>query len=292
MRWKIKELLEVSADYLKDKGIESPRLTAELLLSHALGLDRISLYLRFDQPLTHPELSRYRSLIARRIRHEPLQYITGIKEFWSLEFAVDQRALIPRPETETLVEKSVAILKERAERHSNAPMVLDMCTGCGAIAVAIAMEIPEACLWATDISEEALELAQLNAKKHGVSHRIVFKKGDLWAALDYTLPKFDLIVSNPPYVPSEEFETLPQEIKDYEPRIALDGGPKGTEILTRIFKEAPEYIIPGGWIIVELDPRQVDSIMRFIKETRRYGQVRLEKDYTGTNRFIIAGVLN
>ena len=293
MRWKIKELLEVSTKYLKDKGIESPRLTAELLLSHALGLDRISLYLRFDQPLTDPELSSYRGLITRRIRREPLQYITGIKEFWSLEFAVDPRGLIPRPETEALVEKAVAILKEKRKMDSREPLVLDMCTGCGAIAVAISKEIPEARIWATDVSKEVLKLARLNAERHGVTPRIEFRQGDLWEALPTPpLPKFDLIVSNPPYVPTEEFEALPPEVRDYEPRLALDGGTGGTRILTRILKAAPDYMSPGGWIMVELDPRQVDNMVRLAEETGRYGEVRPEKDFSGRNRFITARGLN
>jgi release factor glutamine methyltransferase len=285
--WHIKDLLRVSSDYLKDKGIENPRLNAEVLLAHQLHVERVELYLNFDQPLTETELSAYRSLIKRRIHHEPLQYITGTQEFWSLSFAVDRRVLIPRPETEIIVEQ--AILVEKTSKLEDPPIkILDLGTGCGAIAISLAKEIPCASVRATDISEEALGVARLNALKHGLPDRIRFCRGDLWEPLVKGVDKFDMIVSNPPYVSPAEYDHLSPEIRNYEPRQALDGREEGMFYLERIIHGAHDFLNPGGWIILEMAPRQTQKALDIIARTGKYRQETRIKDYGRAYRVVMA----
>ena len=243
--WTIKELLKVTTDYLKKKEIESPRLTAEVLLAHLLNVDRVNLYLNLDQPLSEKEISGYRSLIKRRLQRDPLQYITGIQEFWSLDFMVNPEVLIPRPETELLVELTIERVKVVSGSKNNPLKILDLGTGCGVLAVCLAKEIQQAQVWATDISAGALKMARLNAEKHGVLERIEFRQGDLWDPLNQGIT-FDVIVSNPPYIASEEYNDLPPEVRDYEPRLALDGLENGMSYIERIINGGPPFMNPGG----------------------------------------------
>ncbi len=286
--WTIKGLLKVSCDYLKKKQIDSPRLTAEVLLAHQLGFDRVNLYLNLDQPLTEKEVSGYRALIRRRLQCEPLQYITGIQEFWSLNFVVDPRVLIPRPETELLVEHSLRLLKPAAESDNQEPKILDLGTGCGIVAVSLAKEVPNARIWATDKSQGALELARLNAQRHGVSDRIQFIEGDLWEPLMNLGIPFDIILSNPPYVASEAYEDLPPEVHDYEPRSALDGGDGGMYYIERILAKAPDYMEPKAWIIVEMAPDQTDKALGLVEQIEGYGEKIRIRDYSRLYRIVMA----
>lgn len=285
--WQIKDLLKVSSDYLKDKGIENPRLNAEVLLAHQLHVERVGLYLNFDQPLTGTELSAYRSLIKRRIDHEPLQYITGTQEFWSLSFSVDRRVLIPRPETEIIVEQAVMLAKDFKEKDQPFK-ILDLGTGCGAIAIVLAKEIPDARVWATDISDEALGVARRNALKHGVSDRVSFSQGDLWEPLLGGADLFDMIVSNPPYVSSGEYNDLPPEVRDYEPRHALDGREQGLYYLERIIRGAHDFMTLGGWLILEMAPWQTQKALDILAQTGRYRQETRIKDYSRRYRVVTA----
>ncbi|MBW2615324.1 MAG: peptide chain release factor N(5)-glutamine methyltransferase [Deltaproteobacteria bacterium] len=286
--WTIKSLLGVSTDYLKKKQIDSPRLTAEILLAHQLKSDRVNLYLNLDQPLTEKEVSGYRALIRRRLGREPLQYITGIQEFWSVDFMVDARALIPRPETELLVEQAVRLLKPAAESENQEPKILDLGTGCGTLAVSLAKEVPNGQIWATDKSQDALELARLNAERHGVSDRIEFKEGDLWEPLMNLGIKFDIILSNPPYVASEEYNDLPPEVRDYEPRSALDGGDGGTYYIERIITEAPDFMKPKAWIILEMAPDQTEKALHLLEKTEGYADSARIRDYSRLYRIVMA----
>jgi len=289
--WQIRDLLKVSSDYLKEKGIENARLNAEVLLAHQLQMERVGLYLNFDRPLTQAELSAYRSLIKRRIDHEPLQYITGTQEFWSLSLDVDRRVLIPRSETEMIVEQAVRLADGLTV--GNEPIkILDLGTGCGAIAIALATELPHARLWATDISEDALAVARRNARIHGVLERISFWEGDLWDALKDGPNRFDMIVSNPPYVSTEEYDALPPDVRDYEPRGALDGRHGGMYFIEKIVEGARDALNPGGWIILEMSPWQTQKALDIMARTGDYRQEARVKDYSRRYRVVLAQFSN
>ena len=285
-RWAIKELLEVTAAYLKEKEIESPRLCAEILLAHLLKTTRLELYLHFEKPLNEGEIVAFRELIRRRLNREPIQHITGSQEFWSMDFAVDPRVLIPRPETEVLVEQAVSLYKGGELPGGEHPKVLDLGTGCGALAIAVAREIPGASIWASDISEDALAVARVNARRHGTADRIRFSRGDLFE-FDRTLcASFDLILSNPPYVSAGEFGSLPPEVRDFEPREALDGGEGGLDCIRTIIRQAPDNLNASGWLILEMDPRQMPEALELISGDDRYGQAERITDYSRRDRVV------
>jgi len=284
--WTIKELLKVTTDYLKEKQIDSPRLTAEVLLSHLLTFNRVNLYLNLDQPLNESEISGYRELIRRRLRREPLQYITGIQEFWSMDFIVDPEVLIPRPETELLVEQTIERLDASAVQADHLIRILDLGTGCGALAVTLAKEVKRSQILATDISPGAIEIARLNAEKHGVSDKIEFMQGDLWQPLAGNNITFDLIVSNPPYVSTEEYEDLPPEVRSYEPRLALDGREGGIYHIRRIIEGSPAFLNPGGWLLLEMAPDQTDRALEMIGSMGAFEKKTRIKDYSHRYRVV------
>lgn len=284
--WTIKELLNVTAEYLKGRQIDSARLTAEILLAQQLHVDRVKLYLDLDRPLTEGEVSGYRELIRRRASHEPVQYITGQQEFWSLPFHVDPRVLIPRPESELLVEEAIHKARMHKEETGLEPRILDMGTGSGVLAVCLAKELPEARIWASDIQVGILDVAYLNAKNHHVDDRIVFLRGDLWEPLEKLHMEWDIIVSNPPYVAAEEYETLPPEVRDYEPRKSLDGGAGGMHYIERIIAGARNRLTPGGWLLLEMDPRQTGEALR-IMHSKGYTQCDRVKDHSRRYRMVV-----
>jgi len=286
--WIVRDLLHVTAEYLEKKGIDSPRLTAEILLAHKLNVDRVTLYLNFDQPLTENELTGYRTLIKRRLQREPVQYIIGIQEFWSLEFVVTPQVLIPRHETELLVEQAIERLKAFPAVENHTPRILDLGTGCGAIAISLAKEVQQTKIWATDISAGALKLASLNAEKHGVTDKIRFIQGNLWEPLLDQGVTFDIILSNPPYIASEEFKGLSPEVRDYEPRLALDGREDGMTYIQTIILEAPAFMNPGGWIMLEMAPGQTEKALELIGEIKEYGEKTRIKDYSRLYRVVMA----
>lgn len=286
--WAIKNLLKVTTDYLKEKQIENPRLTAEVLLAHQLNIDRMSLYINFDQPLNESELSGYRLLIKRRLQREPLQYITGAQEFWSLDFIVNPKVLIPRPESELLVELAINQLKSPNAFENHPPNILDLGTGCGALAISLAKEVQEAKIWATDISSGALKIANLNAKKHGVADRIKFKHGNLWDPLVNQDIKFDIIISNPPYIACEEYNDLPPEVRDYEPRSALDGKENGMYYIEKILKGGLRFLNTEGLILLEMAPDQTNEALSLIGQIKDYGESSRIKDYSHRYRVVMA----
>jgi release factor glutamine methyltransferase len=284
----IRDLLTLAAGYLKEKGIESPRLTAEVLLAHQLKVDRVFLYLNFDQPLTPAEVSGFRSLIQRRLRHEPLQYITGVQEFWSLEFTVGPQVLIPRPESELLIELGAELLRSM-DSPPPTPRILDLATGSGVLAVSLAKEFPQGEIWATDISADALKIARLNAEKHEVLNRIRFLQGDLWEALaPYPEMAFDLILSNPPYVSDEEYGDLPPEVRDFEPRTALDGGEGGMFYIRKIVEGGSDYLKPCAWLLLEMAPAQTSAALGIIEKSGKYFEYGRVKDYSRRYRVVRA----
>ncbi len=275
--WDIKRLIKWSAEYLKKRGIDAPRLTSELLLASALNCSRLDLYLHYDKPLKQEELSAFKVLLKRRLAHEPLPYILGEKEFFSLRFKVTPATFIPRPETERLVEVAVEIIKGG---HFSQPYILDWGTGCGAIAICLAKELSGAHIIATDISKEALECAKQNARLHKVSIGLI-KSRDLGCFKEGYL---HFIVSNPPYIRTATLNKLAPEIKDYEPRYALDGGPNGLKYISYLINQCPRYIRKGGWLIMEIGYDQKEDIGRLIPNS--YDPPIFFKDYTGHTRVI------
>ena len=247
--WTVKAVLESSAAFLKGKDAESPRLEAEILLAHVLGLNRIQLYVRFAQPLNDAERGRMRDLIRRRAAAEPVAYLVGHKEFFSHRFAVSPAVLVPRPATETLVMEALDAGKPHA-----APRVLDLCTGSGCVAVCVAKGLRDSTVWATDLSDDALAVAKRNVQTHGLEDRITLAGGDLYEAVPTGEPAFDLVLANPPYVTEGEFAALEPTVRDHEPKAALVSGPAGTELAARIIDGAAGRLNAGGWLLQETSP--------------------------------------
>lgn len=286
--WKVKSLLEVSEGYLKERHIEAPRLTAEVLLAHQLGIERIQLYLNFDKPLTKHEVDGYRRLVKRRVNHEPTQYITGVQEFWSLEMKVDHHVLIPRPESEVIVETAIEKLSQSSSISKKVLNILEIGTGSGAISIALAKELSNVSIYASDISSDALRTAASNAERHNVSEKIKFIKGDLFPSIKDRAGPFDMIVSNPPYVSREDFLTLAPEIRDHEPKLALDGGKKGLYFIDKIIRNGAEYLQSGGWLIIEMSPEQTVEALLIIEKTGLYSKAGRITDYSGLYRLTAA----
>lgn len=272
--WTVLKILQWTADYFGDKGIESGRRDAELLLGASLGLDRVGLYLHFDRPLEEGELAAFRALVVRRAKREPLQYILGQTEFWSLPIAVSPAVLIPRPDTEVLVEEAL--------RVAEGGRVLDVGTGSGAIAIALAHEWSGAQVVALDISDEALKIAAANAGTNGVADRIRFVRGDL-----ARLPEgpFDLIVSNPPYIPIVDLDGLMPEVRDFEPRCALDGGVDGLDPYRALAAQAEDCLVAGGWLLVEVGIDQASSVQALFADAGLV-DVFCRADYSGIPRVV------
>lgn len=239
--WTPLRLIAWTQDFLARKGIDAPRLTAELLLARALSCDRVRLYLDFDKPVAEPELARFRDLVRRRAEGEPTAYLVGEKEFFGRRFRVDARVLVPRPETELLVEAALAALPEGGR-------ALDLCTGSGCVAVSLALGRAGARVVATDVSEDAIALARENAGALGAV--VEFATGDLWSAV-HAGARFDVVAANPPYVPTPELASLSPEVRR-EPCNALDGGEDGLAVLRRVVEGAPERLLPGGTLVVEI----------------------------------------
>ncbi|MEA3358337.1 MAG: peptide chain release factor N(5)-glutamine methyltransferase [Thermodesulfobacteriota bacterium] len=278
-RWIIQKLLNVTSDLLREKDIENPRLCAEVLLGYQLKKTRVDLYLEFDRPLNEFELNGFRSLIKRRLKREPLQYITGHREFWSLDFLVNPSVLIPRPETEILIEEALKLRKENLLPQSSKPKILDLCTGCGVIAISLAKEITLADVWASDISSKAINTAKTNAKLHNVESQIKFFQGDLWKPFQSFSENFDIIISNPPYVLTEMIQNLSPEIYLYEPKIALDGHENGMYFIEKIIKESCEYLKPGGWLLMEMGPDQTEKALSLLESLKFYDYIEKIMDY-------------
>ncbi len=277
--WTPLTIIKTTADYLAGRGVEEPRLDAELLLSNVLGIDRIGLYTGFERVLTGRELDHYRELVRQRAAGRPCKYITGRTEFYSIELAVDERSLIPRPESEHVVERALDVLGGR--REEDFALVVELGTGSGAIIIAVAANAADAGFVATDVSADALELARSNAAAAGVAGKIEFVRGDLFDPLVVMglECRVDMLVSNPPYLSEKQWECLPRSITGYEPREALVAGPNGTEVEERILEGARLFLRPGGVIIMEIDPSQRDYLMTAASSFCEYGQVRFFADY-------------
>ena len=275
-KWTVLKILKWTTDYFSEKGIESGRLDAELLLSATIGMDRVGLYVNFERPLDAKELADYREKVRRRAQREPTQYILGAAEFWSLPFNVDQNVLIPRADTEVLVEEALKRLSPKAA-------VLDVGTGSGAIAVALAYELPELQVTALDCSEEALSVAASNAQQNGVADRVACVKGDL-----KKLPAgpFDMIVSNPPYIPVRDMEGLMPEVCDFEPRLALEGGEDGLDAYRQLAVQAAKCLTDGGWLVVEVGINQAADVSALFLAAG-LNEISVRDDYSGIPRVVM-----
>ncbi len=282
------ELLNWSTNRLKDHQIENPRLNAELLLARSLNLSREGLYRNLHGQLKEKERETLEKMIQRRISGEPLQYILEKQEFWSIDLKVDPRVLIPRPETELLVEQSLLILSENS--FGGVPSILEIGTGSGAIAIALAKEVKDIFLIATDISRDALVLARENAKSAGIQDQIKFVNGDLFGPLHPSKERkpFDLILSNPPYIIRHEIGSLAKEVREYEPTIALDGGEDGLEFYRHLISQAPFYLREGGWLLLEIGQNQREMVSKLIEEEGTFLKSECVPDLSGFERVVKA----
>ncbi|MEP0862750.1 MAG: peptide chain release factor N(5)-glutamine methyltransferase [Ignavibacterium sp.] len=275
------EALNLSTDYLNKKGIESARLNAELMLASILNCKRLELYLMFDRPLDETELQQYRSYLSRRVHREPLQYILGEVEFFNVKLKVNKSVLIPRPETELLVEKIINDFKEKTHFR-----FLDIGVGSGNISIAILKNLTQSNSLAIDISEEALSLAKGNSVLNEVNDRIEFLKFDILNDDIINLGKFDIVISNPPYVSADDYETLEPELKVYEPKIALTDLYNGFTFYKKIIEQSSLLLNENGRIYFELGKGQSDDVKMMLKE-KGFDKIDIIKDYQGIERIIL-----
>jgi release factor glutamine methyltransferase len=284
--WTIQKLLNWVTEYLTSKGIESPRLSAELLLSHVLALKRIDLYTQFDKQVPQQQLNNLHDLVKRAGLHEPVAYLTGKTEFYSLELDITADCMIPRPETELLVQRAIELLRTRCGTQ----FVCDLCTGSGCIAVAIAKNFPDARITATDISDAALKIAARNVEKHQLKERVRLLCGDLFEPIIQQLDvsQFDLIVCNPPYVSTSEYENLNTNVKDYEPASALLAGEDGMDVYRRIIKKVDDFLKPDAALMLEIGYAQGPAVRELLEQTGVFTEIKIEKDYHDNDRIVIS----
>lgn len=281
--WTIRRVLTWAVDDLKKRSFSSPRLDAELLLCNVLGVDRIRLLIDAERPLEKTELVRYRELYQRRRLGEPIAYLLGVREFYGRPFRVDRRVLIPRPDTETLVEVGLA----RTSHLDLAARVLDLCTGSGCVAISLARERPTTCVLGLDISADAIVVARENLVRLGAMN-CAFGVSDLFAALKGRGVVFDLITANPPYIPDAEIPTLQVDIREFEPNVALSGGEDGLFLVRRIVDEAPTYLANNGVLAMELMSGQAAEVSAMLSR-RGFVDVSVKKDLGGHER-VVSGV--
>ena len=282
--WSIKRMIFWSADYLDSKGVENARLDAEWLLAGALDMNRLQLYLQYDRLLSLTEKSTFKSLLLRRAAREPLQYILGNTAFRELDLLTDRRVLIPRQETEILVETVLAWGSEQKEGMEN---VLDLGTGSGAIGISLALEGKCSKVVATDVKNDALAVARINAKQNGVEHLMEFRSGSLFEVVKSD-EKFQIIVSNPPYIPDDETMLLQPEVLEWEPTEALFGGKSGMEIMKKIIIGAPKNLTPGGLLALECGLGQAEQVVSEIEATKTFSSVMVHRDLNGRERVVTA----
>ena len=285
MTMTVLKALNWATDYLKEHRVENPRLNAELLLARSMRLSREELYIRLHDQAMEEEIKTLEGLIRRRGSGEPLQYILGHQEFWSIDLKVDPRVLIPRPETERLVEEALSILAKISSKKI--PSVLELGTGSGAIAISLAKEVKNIFLVATDLSGDALMVAKDNARQAGVSDKIGFVKGDLLNPF-HPGETFDLILSNPPYISDSEIKDLSREVRNHEPLIALKGGKDGLEFYRKLISQTSSYLKRGGRLLLEVGNNQAPSISEMIEAEGGFERPERVKDLSGTERVVKA----
>jgi len=273
------EVLQSATAFFTKHKIESPRLNAEHLIAHALKLSRLELYLEFETKLNENELTQLRELMKRRAQGEPLQHLLGTVEFCGQTFLCDKRSLVPRPETEQLVELLVSEIRgEKAEAR-----IVDVGTGSGVIALSLAKQFPKAKVFAVDVSDDALSLAKENAARLGLNDRVQFQKGDLLENLN---ERFDLVVANLPYISMQDRQSLAREVL-HDPEVALFAGEKGDELVRKLIEQAPAHLEPGGRLALEIGIDQAEGLVEFLR-LKNYQDIRAEKDYSRITRFLLA----
>ena len=278
----IRAALKFATDRLEKAGVESPSLVAERLLEFVFKISRVELYLEPDRTTTKDQQTRIQEILDKRCRHIPLQYLTGETEFWSLPFFVNRSVLIPRPETEILVEETLSRLD-----GTKKPRIIDVGTGSGCIAVSLAIEIQEAVVVATDISPDAVRIARTNARRNGVEDRVRILVGNQLDPFRLS-GLFDAIVSNLPYIPDSQFRDLQPEVRVYEPRIALDGGEDGLDHYRRLIGCAGQYLRSSGWLLLEVGNTGVDPVKQIIRNTLIYEDISHVDDLAGLGRVVLA----
>lgn len=278
--WSVGRLLTWTADYFSGQGSDSPRLDAEVLLAKSLGCKRIELYTRFDEEPTADVRAKYRELVKQRAAGMPVAYLVGQREFYSMEFEVTRDVLIPRPETEDLVVRALDWLKEHPGSE-----VIDIGAGSGAIAVAVAKHAADAKVTAVDVSPKALVVAQRNAERNGVADSIRFVESNLLSSV-VEPAKFDLILSNPPYVITNELMALDPTVRDYEPHLALDGGPEGTTVIEELLTQISDRLAEGGASFIEIGPSIADRVELLVQQTNGLTLTGMIKDLAGHKRIL------
>lgn len=274
----VRDLLALSTTYLDKQGCANPRLDAEVLLGHVLKVDRLHLYLNLDRPLESKEVDEYRRLVGMRGRRHPVAYLTGLREFYSNQYKVTEDVLVPRPETELLVDQAVA-----RTQTLNSPQILDIGTGSGIIAISIALLVPQSQVLAVDISQSAINIARENAGRLKVNDQLSFLQSNMFASIPEQ--KFDLICSNPPYIPSGDLKKLEREVL-LEPQIALDGGSDGLDFYRILTNEAPRYLHKGGALIVEIGYDQGETVVNLAK-SKAFRNCQVLQDYGGNDRVVM-----
>ena len=284
--WTVRRFLEWTTGFFTRKQVDAPRLSAELLAAHVLNYPRIKLYTDYDRQLTDAQLKDLRGLVQRAAEQEPIAYLTGRAHFFNLAFDVTRDVLIPRPDTETLVEDVLQLA--RTAPGFEAPRVLDLCTGSGCVAAALAKHMKNATVLATDISEKAVAVARQNVEKLGLADRVSVEQGDLFEPLSRVVDArpFNLIVANPPYIPSAQVETLDKSVKDFEPLTALDGGLDGLSLHRRILQTAPDHLLPAGRVYLEIAFDQGELALAVAGEYAAFENARIIKDYSGRDRVL------
>jgi release factor glutamine methyltransferase len=284
--WTIRRLLEWTAPFFERKDVDSPRLSAELLLSHVLGTARIQLYTNYDRELSAKDLATFRELVRRASEQEPIAYLTGKAHFFNLEFDVTPDVLIPRPDSETVVENVLQLA--RHQTGFEAPRVLDLCTGSGNIAAAIAHHLKTAIVVATDVSEKAIAVARRNIDRLSLADRVTLEVGDLYDPLSHVVDArpFDLITANPPYIATAKVAQLDRSVKDYEPMIALDGGIDGLVAFRAILEGAPSRLRSGGRFFVEIAYDEGEAALAIARKQEVFEETRVLKDHAGNDRVV------
>ncbi|MBY0309082.1 MAG: peptide chain release factor N(5)-glutamine methyltransferase [Phycisphaerales bacterium] len=290
--WTVRRLLAWVADAFTRRGLDSPKLSAEILLSHVLGVDRLKLYTDPEREPSKEQLDELRALVARALKDEPVQYLTGRAWFFGLPFAVDRRVLVPRPCTELMVEtvlqraRAVAGAQGAARARGADVRIVDVCTGSGCVGIALAKHLKEALVVATDLSTDAIDVARSNAQRHGVN--VDLRQGDLFAALGpRERASFHFVLANPPYIPDAEWPGVPPNVKRHEPDLALRGGPDGLAVVRPLIEQAADWLAPGGTLMVETAARTAQAAFRIAEDADRYADGEVVRDLDGLERFVL-----